>query len=152
MGSDVDNLPKDRAPTAESRKQEVRCHRSPGILVCGPCVWEQACRDQGISGQCDSSSHQGDFPDSFPGARPSAGSHLPAVLTAYLPLQPTAFLAISTTELSLLAATTSHRRCKCYRKGEEPAIQVDCVVREKKNHSGNRKDRLELYHSTFWLF
>ena len=36
-------------------------------------------------------------------------------------------------------------------KREEPAIQVDCVVREKKI-TLEPKDRLELYHSMFCCF
>lgn len=69
---------------------------------------------------------------------PSAASHLPALVTTYLPLQPTAFLAASTTELSLLAGTTSHRRCKMLCKGKSLPFRLT-VWGGKKNHSGTER-------------
>lgn len=82
---------------------------------------------------------------------PSAASHLPALLTTHHPLQPAAFLAASTTELFLLAGTTSHRRCKMLWKGKSLPFRLT-VWGGKKKITLEPKDRLELYHSKFCCF
>ena len=81
---------------------------------------------------------------------PSAASHLPTLLTTHHPLKPAALLAASTTELSLLAGTTSHRRCKMLWKGKSLPFRLT-VWGGKRNHSGTKRQTRALPLKV-WLF
>lgn len=132
IGSAVDSLVK----KPESRQQEGRYHNSTGILVRGPCLKKQEGRNQEVSMWSDRlTAHlfQGNFPDILSRNEcPSPASTSPTLSSSS---QLTAFLAASTTEISLWAGTTFQGMYKIKVKREEPAIQVFCLGKEKKNHS-----------------